>query len=115
MIIEFHDALVVGIQVSGPEVALQLERVCVYRGDVLVRQEGGLLLLSGVQDSRVDGETGALEPKFDYGRVLDWSLAHGAGNLLVQWVGHAPAQQHLSEWDFRYDASRWEPGFVHTD
>ena len=76
---EFHDALVVGVDPTGKELRLRLERVSVYEGDRLVRQEGGVLRLEGVHDSRVDGLVATPRLQLEYGSVLDWALDNGAG------------------------------------
>ncbi|MCK6519622.1 hypothetical protein L6R46_31750 [Myxococcota bacterium] len=113
--LELHDALVVGVDANGKELHLRLERVSVYEGDRLVRQEGGVLRLEDVHDSRGDGLVATLRLELEYGRVLDWALDNGAGRLLIEWVGDSPPRRQLSDWTFRLRAHAWGPELHHAD
>lgn len=112
---EFHDALVVGVDPTGTDLRLRLERVSVYEEDRLVRQEGGVLHFEGLHDCRVDDEAATPRLELEYGRVLDWALENGAGRFLIEWVGHAPASEQMSDLTFRFQAFAWHPQFEHSD
>lgn len=112
---EFHDALVVGVDPAGTDLRLRLERVSVYEGDRLVRQEGGVLHLEGLHECRVDDEVATPRLELEYGRVLDWALEDGAGRFLIEWVGHAPGREQVSDLTFRFGAFSWHPQFEHSD
>jgi hypothetical protein len=113
--LEFHDALVVEVAGSGANLVLRMERVFVYEGDRLLRQEGGKLHIQGIGDFMVDGRTATPRRELEYGRILNWDLDHGHGRLLVEWVAFSPIRQLLTNWTFRYIATQWEPEFMHDD
>ncbi len=112
---EFHDALVIGVDATATELRLRLERVSVYDGDRLVRQEGGVLHVQGLQEARVDDRVSMTRLELAYGRVLDWALESGEGRFLIEWVGHAPARQRVSELTFRFAAFAWQPQIEYSD
>jgi hypothetical protein len=112
---ELHDALVVGVDPNGKELRLRLERVSVYEGDRLVRQECGVLRLEDVHDSRVNGLVATLRLELEYGGVLDWALENGAGRFLIEWVGYSPTRRQLSDWTFRLRAHIWEAELHRAD
>lgn len=113
--LELHDSLVVGVERAGGGLRLRMERVWRYEGDRLLRQEGGSLLLGGVQQSQVDGRAAMPALELEYGSVLAWSLDDGVGRFLIEWCAHSPSRHHLREWTFRYSACRWVAEFEHTD
>ena len=115
MAIELHDALVIRVDTSDGSVTLRMERVSIYQGDDLVRQEAGSLHLSGVRNSRVDERMGDLQVQLEYGRVLDWETDNRVGRLLVEWVAYSPSQQRVTEWTFDFDGILWEPAYTHDD
>ncbi len=110
-----HDSLLVGVDASGEDLRLRLERVSVYSGDRLLRQEGGSLFLGGVQESRVDGRVERLRLALEYGSVLSWSLNGGSGWFLIEWCAHSPSRQQVCDWKFRYGACHWVAEFEHGD
>lgn len=114
-VLELHDSVIVGVEREGEDVRLRIEWVYVYSGEMLVRQEGGRLLLAGLRDCRVDGEPADLELQLEDGEVLSWSLERGNGSFVIQWCAYAPARQCVATWTFRYGACRWFPEFVHGD
>lgn len=117
-ILEFHDSLLVGIEEGGPDLTLSFERVFVYVGDQLVRQEGGVLHFVGAKDWRVGDKAATPHLKGEYARVLDLSLETGIGALLVEWVdsdapwGEVPDVERMT---FAYMTFSWHPQFVHAD
>jgi hypothetical protein len=113
--IEFHDALVVEFETAEADLRVRLERVSVYEGDRLVRQEGGVLRFEGVHDSEVDGHAALPQLELEYGSVLDWTLERGVCRFLIDWVGHAPSMHRLRDWTFRFRAGTWKAEFEHAD
>ena len=111
--IELHDYLLVGVDISSGSVILRMERVSIYQGDDLVRQEAGSLHLSAVRNSRVDDGMGVLQVQLEYGRVLDWETDNRVGRLLVEWVAYSPSHQRVTEWTFDFDNVRWETAYTH--
>jgi hypothetical protein len=115
MTIEFHDSLIVGVDSDTEGLTLHMERVFLYQGDTLARQERGTLRLHGVSASTIDGSADGFRLQLEYGRVLDWAFDDGVGRFLVEWIAFTPPEQQLVEWTFRYQAVRWEAVAVHSD
>ncbi len=105
----FCDSFVVGVDTSGTELRLTLERVAVISGDCLVREECGVLLLEGLNDFRADDVPGAPRLELEYGVVLDWKLEHGEGHFLIEWNGYRPNRTQMAELTFRFCSWSWQP------
>jgi hypothetical protein len=83
--------------------------VYVYDGDILVRQESGLLSIIGaVPDGASEPSAGA-ETGFDDAGILDLLIEGDVVRLLVEWERYAPNATEFMIYTRRFESVTWTP------
>lgn len=105
----FHDAVIDRLVRTPTTLEAACSMVSVYEGDSLIRQESGMLRITGQVPAGASEPAAESESGYDDACILDLNVKEGVVNMLVEWENYSTDATEVHLYTRTLGTMQWEP------